>query len=70
MGAILIEVESMGLLAGIALRFGMRVVATHLHQVAAIFAAELDLDAVVALAQNTRCGLPVRGGDTGNGEIS
>jgi hypothetical protein len=48
----------------------MRVVAAHFHQVAAVFAAELDFDAAVALAQNARRGFPVRVGDTGNGEIS
>jgi hypothetical protein len=48
----------------------MRIVATHLHQVAAVFAAELDFDAAVAFAQDTSRGLPPRVGDTRNCEIS
>jgi hypothetical protein len=48
----------------------MGIVVAHFHQMAAVFAAELDFDPAVALAQNARCGLPVSGGDTGNGEIS
>jgi hypothetical protein len=66
MWAILIEVESMCLLACIALRCGMRVVTAHFHQVAAVFAAELDFDAAVALTQNAGCRFPVRGGRVGH----
>src|ERR1700728_1036908 len=66
METILIEIESMCLLAGIALRCGMRVVAAHFHQVAAVFAAELDFDAAVALTQNAGCRFPVRGGRGGH----
>ena len=69
MRTVLIEVEPMCLLARIALRCGVRIVAAYFHQVAAVFAAELDFDAAVAFAQDTSRGLPLRVGDTRNWEI-
>src|SRR5439155_26621037 len=69
MGAVLIKVESMCLLAGITLGCWMRIVATHFHQVATVFAAELDFDAAVALTENAGGGLPVRARDTRSGDV-
>ena len=43
-GPVLVEVEARGLLAGVALRRRMRVVAAHPDEAAAVLAAELDLD--------------------------
>jgi len=48
----------------------MRIVAPHLHQMAAIFAAELNLDATVAFAQNARGRFPLQVTAARNGEIS
>jgi hypothetical protein len=62
MSAVLIEVEPMRFLAGIALGSGMRLVTAHFDEVTAVIAAKLDLYAAIALAEDARRGLPLRVG--------
>src|SRR5262249_19127761 len=57
--AVLVEVEPRGLLARVALRSGVRVVPAHAHDAPALGAAELHLDAAVALAQDAGGRLPL-----------
>ena len=52
MRPVLVEVHARGLLAGVALRGRVGIVAAHTHQVAPALAAELDLEAAVAFAQD------------------
>ena len=56
--AVLVVVHARGLFAGVTARSGVRVVATHAHQVAAVLAAELHLQAAVVLAQDAGGALP------------
>src|SRR5262249_36767207 len=65
---VLVVVEPERLLAGVPLRGRMRVVAAHAHQAPPVRAAELHLDAAVALAQDAGGRLPV--GDAGGGLVS
>ncbi len=60
-GAVLVVVEARGLLAGVAPGRGMGLVAAHAGKAAAVLAAELDLDAAVALAQDAGRGMPGAG---------
>src|SRR5262245_19939742 len=65
---VLIVIEAKGLLTGIALRAGMRLVAPDLLKTATVLTAELDQDAAVALAEDARRRFPVGsalGGDLG-----
>src|SRR5690606_8045717 len=57
---VLVVVEPMRLLAGVAARGRMRLVAAEAHQRATVVAAELHLDAAVALAQDAGGGFPGR----------
>src|SRR5262249_12974716 len=66
--SVLIVMEAKGLLTGIALRAGMRLVAPDLLETATVLTAELDQDAAVALAEDARRRFPVGsalGGDLG-----
>src|SRR5262249_36231446 len=68
-GTVLVEVEPQGLLAGVSLRRGMRIVASHPDEPPPVGTAKLDLDAAVALAQDTGGRLPLglaRGGLLGH----
>src|SRR5690606_38120364 len=56
--AALVVVEAVRLLAGVALRRGMALVAAQPDQAAAVGAAELDLQSAVALAQDAGGWLP------------
>src|SRR5262249_30634691 len=58
-GTVLVEVEPQGLLAGVSLRRGMRIVASHADEPPPAGTAQLDLDAAVALAQDTGGRLPL-----------
>src|SRR5262249_39705798 len=62
---VLVVVEPERLLAGVPLRGRMRVVAAHVHQAPPVRAAELHLDAAVALAQDAGGRLPVGGAGGG-----
>ena len=57
--AVLVVIEAMRLLARVALRGGMALVAAQLDEVAIRFAAELNLQPAVALAQDAGRRLPV-----------
>jgi hypothetical protein len=65
---VLVEVEAVRLLARVALRDRVRVVPAEPHEAATFLAAELDLDAAVALAEDAGRGLPfgVRGDGLGH----
>ncbi len=67
--AILVKIDAMGLLTGIALGSGMRIVAAHLHEAAAVFPTELYLDAAIALTENASGGFPLGIGSIGWGGI-
>src|SRR6185369_9123581 len=58
--SVLVEVEAMRLLACVASRRRVRVVAAKLHQAATILASELNLDSAVALAQDAGRRFPFR----------
>src|SRR5208283_2697548 len=60
MGTILVEVESRGLLTGVALGGGVRIIAPDAKQLTAVGAAKLNLNPAVALTQDAGCRLPLR----------
>jgi hypothetical protein len=63
--AILVEIDAMGLLTGIALRSGMRIVAAHLYEAAAVFTAKLYLDTTITLTENAGSRFPLSLGGSG-----
>ena len=58
---VLVVVEPVGLLAGVALRGGMTLVTPHQDEVASALAAQLHLEAAVALAEDAGRGMPAPG---------